>query len=150
MSENPSTVNIVQPQNGQRSQDAILAEYSDAGTYFRHYSNLRFAILPIYFAVVGGLGAVAFGIANTRAQTIDVQRWAAGGAGATTLLFFNFERVCEQYLTYFRQYQVNLEPMLGYSVVRNRPNNYGLIWTSTWIFYFASFLFWGFVTVHGL
>lgn len=145
-----NVVTCVPSEKEQRTKESVLAEYTEAGTYLRHYSNLRFAILPIYFAVVGALGAVATGIANAHTQTVDIPRWAAGGAAAVTLLFFNFERVCERYLKYFRQCQIDLEPMLGYSAVTNRPHNYGFIWASTWVFYCISFLFWLFATVRGL
>jgi len=125
------------------------AEYAEAGIYMRHYSSLRFAILPIYFAVVGALGAVATGVAITHSKTLDLPRCAAGAAAMVTLLFFNFERVCEQLLKYFKDRQVALEPALGYKTMTLRPSGFHFIWVSTWLFYLACLLFWIVVAFRG-
>lgn len=44
-----------------RSEESLRHEYSEVVQNFRHYSNLRFAIFTIFFAVIGGVGFVAFG-----------------------------------------------------------------------------------------
>ena len=126
-----------------------LAEYEEAGRYRRHYSNLRFAILPIYFAVVGALGAVAAGIAVTHSRLLDLPRWAAGGAAVVTLMFFNFELVCERYLTFFRKRQNSLEPLLQYNTMAKLPSDHNFVLISTWLFYGSCLVFWIYVVVRG-
>ncbi len=136
--------------------DLVRAEYVEANSYHRHYSNLRFAILPIYFAVVGALGAVATGVAVTHTKvfvtpgkTLDLPRCAAVGAALVTILFFTFERRCEQLLDYFETRQINLESVLGYKTVTERPKGRTLIWQSTQLFYIVSLLAWIFITIWG-
>jgi hypothetical protein len=130
--------------------DFARAEYEEAGLYVRHYSNLRFAILPIYFAAVGGLATVACGVAVTQSTTLDLHRWAAGGAAVITLLFFNYHRLCDRYLDYFRDRQGALEPALGYKTMTDRPRKLSFIKTSTWVFFPACLGFWIFVTIKGV
>jgi hypothetical protein len=126
-----------------------LAEYEEAGRYRRHYSNLRFAILPIYFAVVGALAAVAAGVAVSHTKVLDLPRCAAGGAAFVTLVFFNFEVVCERYLAYFKRRQVELESILPFKTMAELPSNHNLVLMSTWLFYSACFAFWIYVVVEG-
>lgn len=47
--------------NQQRSEESLRHEYSEVAQNIRHYSNIRFAIFTIFFAVIGGIGFVAFG-----------------------------------------------------------------------------------------
>jgi hypothetical protein len=102
--------------NPAASVEDAKAEYLEAGQYIRHYSNLKFAILTIYFAVVGALAAVASGVASSQAHThlinckvLDWPRCAALGAAAVTGLFFNYERVLNRYQDHFVLHQQSLE-----------------------------------------
>jgi hypothetical protein len=43
-------------------------EYSEVNNNLRHYSALRFAIFGVYFAVVGGVSSIAFGL-------VEIKSW---------------------------------------------------------------------------
>lgn len=47
--------------NQPRSEESLRHEYTEVVQNIRHYSNLRFAVFSIFFAVLGGVGIVAFG-----------------------------------------------------------------------------------------
>jgi hypothetical protein len=48
-------------QNQKRSEESLRHEYTEVALNARHYSGLRFAVFTILFAVLGGVGFVAFG-----------------------------------------------------------------------------------------
>lgn len=59
------------------SLENLRLEYSEANNNRRHYSNLRFAVLTVFFAVLGGVASVAFGIVEIKsAPSLDITRWA--------------------------------------------------------------------------
>jgi hypothetical protein len=63
-------------QNQLRSEESLRHEYTEVGLNARHYSNLRFAVFTILFAVMGGVGFVAFGKGQFDAYTAQVARIA--------------------------------------------------------------------------
>lgn len=132
-----------------RTPEDTRAEYAEVGSYVRHYSNLRFAMLTVYFAVVGALGAIALGIASGHARTFDVGRVGAAGAALVTAVFFTFEVVCERYLNFFGEHLRKLETELGYSALTLRPRDRGFVQAATCVLYLASFIFWILVAIVG-
>ena len=50
-------------QNQQRSEESLRHEYTEVVQNVRHYRNLRFVISSLLFAVMAGVGIVAFGTA---------------------------------------------------------------------------------------
>lgn len=52
-----------------KSLENLRAEYSEANTNRRHYSNLRFAVFSVYFAVLGGLSSVAFSVVEIKSPS---------------------------------------------------------------------------------
>jgi len=132
-----------------RLPEDLRAEYAEVGSYVRHYSNLRFAMLTVYFPVVGALGAVALGIVNGHSRVIDVARVGAAGAALMTAVFFTFEVACERYLRFFGDHLRKLEQELGYSALTLRPRNRGFVRIATNTLYVTSLLFWISVAIFG-
>ena len=44
-----------------RSEESLRHEYSEVCQFFRHVTNLRSFVVSVFFAVMGGVGFVAFG-----------------------------------------------------------------------------------------
>ena len=91
--------------------ECLRHAYTEAATSFRHYSNLRFAILSVYVALVGALGGVALGILGS-APTITVVRLSAFAAILVSGTFFTCEIVCERNRHHFAEVMRDLEAIL--------------------------------------
>ena len=96
-------------------------EYAEACSFTRHYSSLRFAMLTVYFAIIGGLGAVAGGATTLRFGAVNIQPIAASAAILVTLVFLEFELVCERYLEHFTARSKILELELHGLTLTDRP-----------------------------
>jgi hypothetical protein len=99
-------------ENNERSAESLRHEYSDTVQSIRHYSNLRFAIFTIFFAVIGGVGFVAFGKGQFHSHASLVARL---GGIAVILVFWLYEERAGQLFQHHRQVAVNLERLLGYT-----------------------------------
>lgn len=89
-------------------------EYSEANTNHRHYSNLRFAILSVFFAVLGGVVSVSFGIVEIKSpSSINIARWARFAGLFFTIVFLWIEYICEHNLRHFAGIAKQLETSLG-------------------------------------
>lgn len=123
--------------------ESLRHEYSEACNYYRHYSSLRFAIYTVYFAVLGGLIAIAFGLLETRAPNpIDVSRWAKFGGLLVTLIFFRLERLCELNIEHYKSILKILESRLLYSQIRSKPKHAVKAHNVTSILYLIMILCW--------
>jgi hypothetical protein len=106
-----------------RSLENLRLEYSEVNNNRRHYSNLRFAVLSVFFAVLGGLVSVAFGIVEIKSPTSpDIAFWARGAGLLITFVFFSFEIQCAGNLRHFRRVAIELETKLGYRQFRTRKS----------------------------
>jgi hypothetical protein len=82
----------------------LRLEYSEVNNNRRHYSNLRFAVFSVYFAVLGGLVSVAFGIVEIKSPSQASIILGARIAGLLfTVIFFSFEILGELNLRHFRR-----------------------------------------------
>jgi membrane associated rhomboid family serine protease len=95
-----------------RSEESLRHEYTEAVQTVRHYSNLRFAIFTIFFAVIGGVGYVAFAKAQFDAHASLVARIAGF---AVVAVFWVYEERAGRLFDHHRQVAVNLERALGYT-----------------------------------
>ena len=105
----------------ERTPEGLRQEYSEVNQNFRHSSALRFAILTVYFAVLGGLASVAFGVVNVTPSVVT--SLAKAGGLITTLAFFTFEWILERFLTHFAKVATQLEKALGYSQLSTKPKS---------------------------
>ena len=86
-----------------------LEEYRDASANMRHYSNLRFAQLTIFFAVTGGL------ILGVTQGSESLDRDALRFAGLVVVLaFWVLEQRILNYWEVHRRRAKELEPPLGF------------------------------------
>ena len=104
----------------QRSEESLRHEYTEVALNARHYSHLRFAVFTILFAVMGGVGFVAFGKGQFDAYTAQVARIA--GFPIIGIFWWYEERV-RQLLDHSSRVAVELEHALGYTQYTTRPDH---------------------------
>ncbi|MBM3357790.1 MAG: hypothetical protein FJY54_08690 [Betaproteobacteria bacterium] len=103
----------------ERSREDLRHEYSEVVQNVRHYSNLRFAIFTIFFAVMGGVGFVAFGQGQFAADAALVGRIAGF---AVIAVFWLYEERAGQVFEHYRKLAVKLEHTLNYSECTTWPS----------------------------
>ena len=102
----------------ERSAESLRHEYTDITLNIRHYSNLRFAIFSIFFAVSGGLGFVAFGRDQFDPQTALVARLSGL---LVIVIFWMYEERCSQFFDYYVKSAAELESSLHYRQYLKKP-----------------------------
>lgn len=102
-----------------RSEESLRQEYSEAVQTIRHYANLRFALFSIFFAVIGGVGIVAFGREQFDAQAAIVARIAGF---VVIAIFWNYVERLGRLFEHFIKIAVELEGSLGYTQWTRRPS----------------------------
>ena len=105
-------------------KETLTQEYLDATENIRHYSNLRFVILSVFFAVLGGLVLLAFGDASRDTPIMGLAR----GAGLMiSLVFWTYEERASLMFAHFSKIAVELEKELGYKQISTRPQSNPLL-----------------------
>jgi len=103
--------------------DELKHEYTEVNNYLRHYSTLRFSILTVYLAALGGVTSVAFGFFELRYVNPDkMLLWGRAGGLIVTLLFFHYELRIQSLIEGNLLRAKELEKLLGYKVISNRPD----------------------------
>lgn len=103
------------------NDENLRLAYSEAHNNRRHYSNLRFAVFSVFFAVLGGVVSVAFGIVEIKSPTSpDIVYWARIAGLLFTFIFFMFEILGELNLRHFGRVARELEDLLGYRQLKNK------------------------------
>jgi hypothetical protein len=95
-----------------RSEESLRHEYSEVTLYNRHHTNLRFVVFSIFFAVIGGVGFVAFGKGQFDANATLMARIA--GILVIAIFWLYNERLSEL-VDYYSGLRADLERALGYS-----------------------------------
>lgn len=111
-------------QNRKRSEESLRHEYTEVVQSIRHYSNLRFAIFTIFFAVMGGVGFVAFGQEQFDTHAALVARIAGF---AVVAVFWMYQELTARMFQHCRQVAVNLEHELNYTQFSTQPTFTGFI-----------------------
>jgi len=101
-----------------RSEESLRQEYSEAVQTIRHYANLRFALFSIFFAVIGGVGIVAFGREQFDAQAAIVARIAGF---VVIAIFWNYIERLGRLFEHFINVAVEVERSIGYTQWTRRP-----------------------------
>lgn len=109
-------------ENASSSLDGLRQEYSEACSYHRHYSVLRLGMLGVYFAVIGVISSVAFGVALGVGGSI---RFAIAllitAAGLfLTLAFWILEALFASKIRYFDDVLGELESRLDYRLLKDQ------------------------------
>jgi hypothetical protein len=124
------------------NRESLQHEYAELGAAMRHYSALRFAILTVFFALVGGLISISFSPSNTNQFVMISTR--IGGL-VETLAFWVFEYRLEIYMRHFEHRAKELEKALGYNIYTGRKQG-GFRFISTPLairgLYLAVIIFW--------
>lgn len=71
-------------------------------------------MFTVYFAIFGGIAAVAFGLADVREKDFPLIAWARVVGFIVTLAFFLFEYLCNINARYYGDSVRALEAKLGY------------------------------------
>ncbi len=125
--------------NPQDTFQRLRYEYSEVNQNFRHYSNLRFAILSVFFAGAGLLFSIAFGPINSTAY---FRMLAKLGGLLITIVFFIFEHILNEYLRHFAKVAIELEELLGYRQFKSRPQFRVQTRHATYGLYILLLVFW--------
>ena len=92
----------------------IIEEYKDLSNNMRHYANMRFAQLTIFFALTSGLIWLIFSNDN-RISSFDNHKYILKIAGALlTILFWIMEERSGDKWHNFKRQAIKLEVLLGY------------------------------------
>jgi len=108
----------VSEQRQERSEESLRHEYAEVAQNVRHYGNLRFAVLSIFFAVMAGVGFVAFGEGQFNEHAAKVAR--VGGFFVAAVFWLWEERVSQNF-AHYAKVAVELERHLRYTQYTTRP-----------------------------
>lgn len=128
----------------ERSIESLKHEYADVTENIRHYSNLRFVIFSVFFAVMGGIVLFAF---SSSGITPLAARFAKIGGLLITLIFWIYEERASQMFSHFRGVGIELESKLDYRQISTMPPGkfpileakyttriFFILWTAFWIY----------------
>ena len=96
-----------------RSVESLRHEYTEVTLYNRHHTSLRFVVFSIFFAVMGGVGFVAFSKGQFHANAAVMGRIA--GLLVIALFWVYIERLSEL-VNYYTAHRARLERLLGYTI----------------------------------
>lgn len=92
----------------QLQREVIIEKYKEVSANRRHYSALRFALLPFYFAIQGAIANAAFG------KLDSFPFYLCSFAGIiSTYVFLTIERRISEYYSHFEQVGAKLEEQLN-------------------------------------
>ncbi len=105
-------------QQRQRSEESLRHEYTEVVQNVRHYSNLRLVIFSILFAVIAGVGIVAFGKGQFDQHAAIVARLAGI---LVIFIFWQLEEGAFRFYDHCTKIAAELERLLGYRQYSSRP-----------------------------
>jgi len=107
-------------QQAPRSEESLRHEYSEVCQFFRHAANLRSFVFSIFFAVIGGVGFVAFGKGQFDGTAALMARIA--GFLVIAIFWLYNERISEQ-VDHYSWLRSDLEARLAYTT--KKPGKMG-------------------------
>ncbi|MCX5800722.1 MAG: hypothetical protein NTX17_04975 [Candidatus Eisenbacteria bacterium] len=117
-------------------------EYTEANLYLRHYSSLRFVMVSVYFAVSAAAVSAAFGLISPEKGVTHSVLIAFRVIGlGVTFVFFGYERRLEQLIRYYQEKARELERLLQYNTMEERPRS-NLMFRATKGLYIMFMVFW--------
>ena len=94
-------------------------EYADLSDNMRHYGNMRFAQLTLYFALTAGLVTALFTVDPPLSDSLRLALKIIGVIASAA--FSVMEERAADYWHYFRRRAVKIEKLLGYKQYTDRP-----------------------------
>jgi hypothetical protein len=101
-----------------RSEESLRHEYTEVVQNVRHYSNLRLVIFSILFAVMAGVGIVAFSKGQFDRHAAIVARIAGI---LVIFIFWQLEEGAFRFYDHCTKIAAELEHLLGYRQYSSRP-----------------------------
>jgi len=127
----------------EHNPENLRLAYAEANNNLRHYSSLRFAVLSVFFAVLGGVVSVAFGIIEIKSPSPQsIFMWARIAGLIFTIVFFSIEILCHLNLDHFQRVANELEDQLGYHQLKTRKFRFPRPFYFTWGMYSSLLIFW--------
>lgn len=149
----PQKEAAIQSLEGIRDAEGLRNEYTQVNEFIRHYTTLRFAIMTVYLAAMGGLVSVAFGFFEIKSGNPEhIKLWGRLGGLLTTSLFFIYEARIQSLINFRLELGKKLEDKLvGYTHLKSRPS-WGRFRTHhfTIAFYLLLTIFWVAMTANKL
>ena len=122
-----------------RSEESLRHEYTEVTLFFRHLTNLRFVAFSIFFAVMGGVGLVAFGKGQFHAIAALMARIA--GFLVIALFWIYIERLSEQ-VVHYTTVRAELERALRYTIKQAGQGIFPTMHTTWRVFFVLVSLLW--------
>ena len=122
-----------------RSQESLRHEYTEVALYFRHCTSLRFVVFSIFFAVMGGVGFVAYSEGQFHAHAAIMGR--ISGVLVIALFWLYIERLSYQ-VNYYTGLRAELERTLGYASRQAGQGVFPRMQTTWRIFFVLVTLLW--------
>ena len=101
-----------------RSEESLRHEYTEVVQNVRHYRNLRFVIVSLLFAVMAGVGIVAFSKGQFDRHAAIVARVAGI---LVIFIFWQLEEGAFRFYDHCTKIAAELERLLGYRQYSSRP-----------------------------
>jgi len=123
------------------SADHFSDEYLDVSANLRHYGSMRFALLTLFLAIIGGLLVSVFG--DQVQPPVAVRTILRVGGALSSVAFLVMEQRACRYWRAFRQRAVELEKELGFKQYSSCPKQ-GVVSSTNAVrlFYILVGLFW--------
>ena len=122
------------------NEEKQLNEFNEISDSIRHYSNLRFAVLTLFFAFAGAGISFLYGEHPPKQSFAIIGTQLAGIVGSLILWFFEY-RIQDEFLHLERR-AATVEKELGYDVYRRRTRFRIRMFWLTSIFFGGVILFW--------
>ena len=97
----------------------LIEEYKDLSNNMRHYANMRFAQLTLYFALTAGLVTVLFTVSPPLSDNLRLVLKIVGVLASAA--FGVMEERAADYWHRFCHRVVDIEKLLGYKQYTDRP-----------------------------
>ncbi|GEM_PF-2927914 len=117
-------------------------EYEEVNSCCRHYSQLRFIMVSVFFVVVAGILALIVKSPEMTIQHSSIPAAVACVLGVLiTVIFLQYELRLERLIRYYQEYAIELEQRLDYQLWTRRPQS-NRTFNATKVLYAVFILFW--------
>lgn len=128
----------------QRTIESLRHEYDQVTRGLRHYSNLRFVMFAISFAVIGVVAHVAYSKGGFEDGAVRIAR---SGGFFIVAIFWLYQERMSLWWNHYRTTALELERQLGYNPSSTQAEPFGFmpsVSLLTRTFYFLIFIFWAY------
>lgn len=123
-----------------------MIEYKEVCQSIRHYSNLRWLMLPVFLAVNAGLYEGAHGTIAEATGACDVRRWVPFILAVLFIEFFRrMDGILNEYLAIFRDVARGCNSEGHWSKLEHLPgrvrplmNAFYVLWVVVWLLYVSA------------